>query len=79
MMIAGAEKREDGKQNCHTWTCSSEVRVMEGPAAMAWWTAAPVTKAASRGWSSGGSGVRGCGLSRGCVQRQGRAEVWAGS
>ena len=30
------------------------------------------------GWGSGGRGLRGCGLSRGCVQRRGQAEFWAG-
>ena len=31
------------------------------------------------GWGSGGRRVRGCGLSRGYVQRRGWTEVWAGS
>ena len=49
MMIRGAEKCEGGRQNCHNWMCSSDAGMTQRPAVMAWWTAAPDTRAASTG------------------------------
>ena len=63
--IRGAENARAGRQNGHAWMCQPDVGVRQWPAVMAWWMAAPITKAAStredEGWGGSASGVSGGG------------------